>query len=65
MFLKAKAKFKVPADTEYLWLLVMGAPTEHWTNPGGRGAAADVKHAQWPYEFKLTGTKPDDAIVKI
>lgn len=23
-------KFKVPNNTQYLWLVVMGAPTEHW-----------------------------------
>ena len=64
MFSKPKgtAKFRVPADTEYLWLVVMGAPTEHWPNPG-RGNA-DVRYAHWPYEFKLTGTTPDLAMIK-
>jgi hypothetical protein len=42
------AEFTVPANTKYLWLVVMGAPTEHWIRApifragrggrGGRGA---------------------------
>jgi hypothetical protein len=31
------AEFTVPAGTEHLWLVVMGAPTEHWTHTSGRG----------------------------
>jgi hypothetical protein len=61
------AEFTVPANTKFLWLVVMGAPTEHWIRPGGRGRrAADappVAEEQWPYQFKLTGTAPDDSIV--
>ena len=29
-------KFTVPANTKFLWLVVMGAPTEHWIRQGGR-----------------------------
>jgi hypothetical protein len=54
-----KSNFEAPADTEYRWLVVMGAPTEHWANPGGQN-----KDAQWPYEFKLTGTSPDSAMIQ-
>jgi len=93
------AEFTVPPNTKYLWLVVTGAPTEHWTHisrrrgggGGGRTRAATNTTAtaainpnattvtnvtisanatntvnptaQWPYTFKLTGTKPDDAIV--
>jgi hypothetical protein len=36
------ATFTVPPNTKFLWLVVMGAPTEHWIRPpvgrGGRGA---------------------------
>lgn len=35
----------VPA---YLWLVVMGAPTEHWMNPEPEGT-----DAQWPYRIKI------------
>jgi len=47
-----EAKFKVPKNTKYLWLVVMGAPTEYWS--AGRG-----KEEQWPYQIKLTGTAID------
>ena len=92
------AEFTVPANTKYLWLVVTGAPTEHWihaprrrggggrprastnttatvaaitngitatnlTTSGNVGAAANPT-AQWPYTFKLTGTKPDESIVR-
>jgi hypothetical protein len=61
------AEFVVPVDTKFLWLVVMGAPTEHWSHPGGgrrRGGDASPPIAQWPYRFKLTGTAPDDSIVQ-
>ena len=51
--------FQVPEKTAYLWLVVMGAPTEH-SGGGGmgrgrrRGAAAGPEE-QWPYQIKLTG----------
>lgn len=37
----------------HLWLVVMGAPTEHWMNPN-----PEEKDAQWPYRIKVTGSKP-------
>jgi hypothetical protein len=52
------SNFEVPANTECLWLVVMGAPTEYWANPGGEN-----RDAQWPYEFRLIGTTPDPAMV--
>lgn len=47
--------FTVPKNTKltHLWLVVMGAPTEHWMNPDPR-----EKDAQWPYRVKITGSKP-------
>ncbi|TKC08056.1 hypothetical protein FA048_12900 [Pedobacter polaris] len=53
------ATFKVPNDTEYLWLVVSGAPKEHWTVSG-----KDENNEQWPYEIKLTGTSLDESVVK-
>ncbi|MCG2613483.1 DUF6055 domain-containing protein [Terrimonas sp. NA20] len=47
----ATVSFKVPTDTEYLWLVVMGAPKEH-TEVSGK----DENNAQWPYQIKLQGT---------
>ena len=65
----SSVEFTVPAHTKYLWLVVMGAPTEHWIRTGGRGgrrgatAAAPSADEQWPYKFKLTGTAADDSII--
>jgi hypothetical protein len=55
---KGIAKFKVPKNTEYLWLIVMGAPTEHWPVTAGRQRTESSKEEQWPYEIKITGTSP-------
>jgi hypothetical protein len=59
------ASFKVPKNTEYLWLVVSGAPTEHWPVSGGRQRQENAPpEEQWPYQVKFTGTSPDDSIVK-
>lgn len=59
-------KFRVPKETEFLWLTVMGAPTEHWPIPGRQRnqPATPVKEEQWPYQIKLTGTSLVDSIIK-
>ncbi len=36
-----------------LWLVVMGAPSEHWMNP-----PAGREDAQWPYRIRVAGSKP-------
>lgn len=46
---EARKTFSIPSDAEYLWLVVMGAPTAHWK----LGTEAQE---QWPYEIKLEGT---------
>ena len=60
------ATFKVPKNTEYLWLVVMGAPTEHWAIPTGRQRPDESSklEEQWPYEIKLTGTSLDSSTIK-
>ena len=47
--------FTAPTDQTltYLWLVVMGAPTEHWMNP-----TPGEKDAQWPYHIRVTGSNP-------
>ena len=47
-----KVSFTTPADggIEKLWLVVMGAPTEHWRNVDGPDNPGD---AQWPYSIKI------------
>ena len=59
------ATFKVPQNTEYLWLVVMGAPSEHWPIVMKWGAKpGDNPEEQWPYQIKLTGTAPDESVIK-
>jgi len=49
--------FKVPKNTEHLWLVVSGAPTEHWSRPNRWGDNPDkTPDEQWPYQFQLSGT---------
>jgi hypothetical protein len=57
------AEFTVPTNTKFLWLVVMGAPTEHWMRAGGRNQNPQ-NDEQWPYRFKVSGTGPDEAMVK-
>jgi hypothetical protein len=56
--------FKVPKDTRYRWLVVMGAPIEHQPLPmRRRGEQAELpQEEQWPYQIKLSGTSISDAI---
>lgn len=46
--------FKVPKNTKFLWLVVSGAPAEHWSVSN-----KDENNEQWPYQIKLTGTDID------
>ena len=49
---EGQISFTTPSDVKlsYLWLVVMGAPTEHWMN-----SSTEVD-AQWPYKIKISGT---------
>lgn len=51
---QGSATFKVPAETAFLWLVVTGAPKDHW-----KVSDKEENNEQWPYEFKLTGTSPE------
>jgi hypothetical protein len=57
---KGAGKFSVPEKTKHLWLVVMGAPSEHWIRRGGRRRRGGESAAdeQWPYRFRLKGTSP-------
>jgi hypothetical protein len=66
-----KATFKVPKDTEYLWLVVSGAPTEHWAvsmgrqgNRNNQDSSKPNPEEQWPYQVKFTGASPDGSIIQ-
>ena len=51
-------RFETPQDTQFLWLVVTGAPTEHWEvlKSWGELAKEKGKEAQWPYQVRLNGT---------
>lgn len=53
---KGKVSFTAPDEKgiSHLWLVVTGAPTEHWRNIDGEDNPGD---AQWPYSIKITQTK--------
>nr|WP_319509427.1 DUF6055 domain-containing protein [uncultured Draconibacterium sp.] len=54
---ESSTSFTVPANTEYLWLVVMGAPTEHWPIVMHWGNdAEETPEENWPYQIKLEGT---------
>jgi hypothetical protein len=63
MYTEANGEFsyKAPADTEHLWLVVSGAPTEHWQHIVD---GEDKNDEQWPYQIKFTGTKPTFEMIK-
>ena len=50
---KGRITYTAPKDAEieHLWLVVMGAPTEHWRNVDGPENPGD---AQWPYSIKVS-----------
>ena len=55
------AEFTVSEKTTFLWLVVMGAPTDHSAH------IADGKpdnDEQWPYQIKLSGTSLDDSMIR-
>ena len=51
--------FSLPAQTQHLYLLVMGAPTKHVQLNVPTEERPDPKNnvAVFPYQFKLTTTK--------
>jgi hypothetical protein len=57
---EGEASFKIPAKTKYLWLVVSGAPTEHWVHEVDW---KDETDEQWPYQIKLTGTEVDESAI--
>lgn len=61
------AAFQVPENAEHLWLVVMGAPTEHWPVAMGRGrrsGGSGTAEEQWPYQIRLTGASPDGSCIQ-
>ena len=57
---EGSAGFVVPDKTAFLWLVVSGAPTEHWAHV----ADGDESHdEQWPYQIQLRGTSLDEGTI--
>lgn len=58
--------YEVPAETQFLWLVVTGAPTEHWEVMRTWNTLKEEKgkEAQWPYQIRLTGTSIHSSVVK-
>lgn len=52
--------FNIPKDTEYLWLIVTGAPTKHNKHLKEK---KDEIYEQWPYQIRLSGTTPHKAVL--
>lgn len=66
---KGTQEFTVPEKTKHLWLVVMGAPTEHWQRTMGRGrrrggAGGGGGDEQWPYRIRMTGATPDESVLE-
>ena len=58
------ATFTVPDGTEYLWLVVSGAPQAHWPVVMRRNAAPDEDPEEnWPYQIRLSGTSPHASVI--
>jgi len=53
--------FTLPGNIAFLWLVVSGAPTEHWEHLNDNN---DSNDEQWPYEIKLEGTTINKAFIK-
>lgn len=53
--------FTVPTNTAFLWLVVSGAPTEHWEHLNDNN---DSNDEQWPYEIKVEGTTINKSFIK-
>lgn len=64
---EAAVSFTVPEDTEYLWLVVMGAPEEHFPvvarRRGGDDSQPPAEEA-WPYMVRLSNTSIDDEFIQ-
>lgn len=52
--------YSVPQNTQYLWLVVSGAPTKHWVHQNTDGKNDE----QWPYQITLLGTTLKSEFIK-
>ncbi len=52
---EGEARLTIPDDCTHLWLVVSGAPRNHWRHPWDDDTANDE---QWPYRVRFEGTEP-------
>ena len=52
----AEQSFTVPANSQYLWFVVTGAPTKYIRHPWGNDDGKPI--SVWPWQAKFDGTKP-------
>lgn len=59
-------EFKVPEETQFLWLVVAGTPTAHWDfmKKWKQLNAEKGKEAQWPYQISIQGTGLHNSVLK-
>ncbi len=59
-------RFKIPEETQFLWLVVTGAPTEHWDYMKTWNTLKQEKgkEAQWPYQIRLEGTSLHASVLR-
>lgn len=57
--------FTVPKDTHFLWLVVTGAPDEHWDYYKRWNELSKEKgnEAQWPYRIRINGTSLHNNVI--
>lgn len=62
----ATAYFKIPEKTQFLWLVVTGAPVEHrdYMKRWNELAKEKGKEAQWPYQIRLEGASIHSSVLK-
>lgn len=53
---KLKTSFTVPDNTEFLWLIVLAGPSEHFWNID---YYKNSSYGYWPYTFTINGAVPD------
>ena len=58
--------YRVPEQTQYLWLVVTAAPTVHhgYWKFYGQLEKEKGNEPQWPYQIRLNGVKPDASVLK-
>lgn len=59
-------RFEIPEKTQFLWLVVTGAPATHWDRVKTWKVLREEKgkEAQWPYLVRMEGTSLHSSVLK-